>query len=149
MDNLKIYQKPSKPANPKTVLVFGTFDILHPGHLNFFEQAKKAGGEGSRLVVVVARDFNSKQAKGIFPINNESSRLDAVKKANAADEVILGELNNKFEIIKKIRPDIICIGYDQKIPEGFSEWIKKHNFRPEIITLRPYNPEKFKSSKFR
>ncbi|MCX6707322.1 MAG: adenylyltransferase/cytidyltransferase family protein, partial [Candidatus Woesearchaeota archaeon] len=85
MDNLKTYQKPSKPAKPKTVLVFGTFDILHPGHLNFFDQARKAGGEGSKLVVVVARDFNSKKAKGIFPLNNERARLDAVKKSNSAD----------------------------------------------------------------
>lgn len=152
MDNIKEYKKPKKPVNPNTVLVFGTFDILHPGHLSFFGQARAAAGENSRLVVVVAKDFNSKQAKGIFPLNNERLRLENIKKLindGIVDEAMLGESTDKFSVIKKIKPDVICIGYDQKIPEGFDEWISKQSFKPKIITLKAHNPDRFKSSKFR
>jgi FAD synthetase len=141
-----------KDETPKTVLVFGTFDILHPGHIDFFRQARQAGGHGSKVIVVVAKDFNSKSIKGAFPLNNEKMRLDTIKKLvkdGNVDEAMLGESSNKFKVIEKIKPDIICIGYDQKIPDGFSEWISKQEFSPEIKTLKPYQSDKFKSSKLK
>ena len=56
----------------KKVLIFGTFDGLHLGHLNFFEQAKEYG---DYLIVVVARDKTVKRIKNRFPSKNEVERL--------------------------------------------------------------------------
>lgn len=131
---------------PKTVMVFGTFDIIHPGHLNLFEQAKEAAGPDSRLVVVVARDMNAKKAKGIFPLNNENIRLSNVKKKGAADEVILGELGDMFKVIERTNPDIICLGYDQKVSRDFEPELRKRGIKAEIKRMKPYKSNAYKSS---
>ena len=54
------------------VMVFGTFDILHPGHLNFFKQAREFG---NFLIAVIARDKTVLKIKGRLPKNNEKKRL--------------------------------------------------------------------------
>lgn len=126
-------------------MIFGTFDILHPGHINFFEQAKK---QGDYLIVVIARDLNVKKIKGEFPINNEITRVDEVKKVGIADEVILGRLNDWFGLIEEIKPDIICLGYDQKDFNLKDELIKR-NLDTKIIRLKPHKKEKYKSSKLK
>ncbi|MBW2490458.1 MAG: adenylyltransferase/cytidyltransferase family protein, partial [Deltaproteobacteria bacterium] len=57
-----------KPKQKKIVLASGTFDLLHLGHVKFLEEAKRAGGEDSELIVVVATDKTVKQRKGVKPI---------------------------------------------------------------------------------
>ena len=152
--------KPQKPLKtpsffslpmpkPKTAIVFGTFDILHKGHLNFFEQAKQAAGNDSKLIVVVGRDLNVKKAKGNFPVNSETARLLAVKKVKIVDDAMLGDLKDKFAIIEKVRPDLICLGYDQKTPENFENELKKRGIKAEIIKLKPYKADVYKSSKMK
>ena len=91
-------------------MAFGTFDLLHPGHINFLQQAKKHGN----LVVVIARDRTVKQVKGKLPKYNEKQRRRAVKSSDIADKVVLGSLTDKYAAIKKYRPDLIALGYDQK-----------------------------------
>jgi len=44
----------------KTVMTFGTFDIVHPGHIHFLQQAKTYG---DRLITIVARDMNVQKFK--------------------------------------------------------------------------------------
>ena len=61
----------------KKIMVFGTFDVLHKGHINFFKQAKK---HGDHLLVVVARDKTVSLIKGIKPHYDEKERLKSVKK---------------------------------------------------------------------
>ncbi len=60
----------------KKVMTFGTFDLLHKGHVYFLKQASKYG----KLVVVVARDKNVLKVKGKKPINSERKRLQNIKK---------------------------------------------------------------------
>ena len=55
----------------KTVMVFGTFDILHLGHIDLFLQAKKYA---EHLIAVVARDERAKKIKGKAPIHSEEER---------------------------------------------------------------------------
>lgn len=128
----------------KKVLVFGTFDGLHPGHLNFFEQAKKLG---DWLVVVVGRDVTVNQVKGRFPKRSELLRLGAVKLCKLTNEAVLGNVGNPYEIIKKIRPAIIGFGYDQNsFTAELPEYIKKEDLNIEIVRLKPFQPETYKSS---
>jgi len=129
------------------VMVFGTFDIIHPGHLNFFRQAKKLG---TKLFVLVARDTNVVKQKGEKPKFDENKRLEKVKQLSIVDHAILGDDKDPYLIIEKINPDIICLGYDQ---DGFSGKLKpeleKRNLKAKVIRLKPYRHGQYKSSKLR
>ena len=127
------------------VMVFGTFDILHPGHLNFFKQAREFG---NFLIAVIARDKTVLKIKGRLPKNNEKKRLKNLKNNNLIDKAVLGGLKDKYEIIKKFRPDVICLGYDQKtFTEGLKNKIKDFGLKIKIVILKSYKPEIYKSSK--
>ena len=123
----------------KTVMVFGTFDLLHLGHINFLNQAKKYG----QLIVVIARDKTVKQVKGKLPQHQEKERLKAIKGLNLSHKTILGSLSDKYAAIKKYRPDIIALGYDQKY---FIDQLKQLKFNFKIIKLKPYKAHKYKTS---
>ena len=98
----------------KIVLASGAFDLVHYGHIRFLEEAKKAGGEDSRLIVVVARDKTVEKLKGKKPIIPENQRRAVVESLKPVDEAILGyEDISLVETINKIKPDIIAVGHDQ------------------------------------
>ncbi|MBU4346948.1 adenylyltransferase/cytidyltransferase family protein [Patescibacteria group bacterium] len=126
-------------------MVFGTFDIFHRGHENFLKQAREYG---NFLIVVVARDKTVLAVKGKLPRNNEKKRLIAAGESKLADKIILGGLTDKYKIIKKHQPDIICLGYDQQIfTEKLEEKLKEYKLKTKIIRLKPYYPKKYKTSK--
>ena len=66
--------------NQRKIMVFGTFDGLHEGHLNFFRQAKKLS-PGALLIVSIARDRNIKIIKGRASKFTERERMILVKKS--------------------------------------------------------------------
>lgn len=126
-----------------TVLAAGVFDFFHPGHRFFLRSAKALG---DHLVVIVARDQNVFRFKGFFPHQNENERLEAVRASGLADEVILGsEEGDLLSVVKKAAPDILAIGYDQKLPEGLRSTFPDI----EIIKLPAVNPQKWKSTRLR
>lgn len=126
----------------KKIMVFGTFDILHKGHINKFEQAKK---HGDYLIIVVAKDDTVKQVKGKKPEHNEKTRLKQVKPY--AGKAVLGYKTDKYKIIEKYKPDIIALGYDQvSFTKNLKKELKLRNLNPRIIKLKPYKPHKYKSS---
>ena len=130
----------------KKVLVFGTFDKLHLGHLNFLKQATKYGS----LFIVVARDRTVKRVKGRLPQHNERMRKKGVEKTRLAEKVLLGNLKNPYILIKKIKPDFICLGYDQKFfVRELPKKIKKFGLKTKIIRLKAYKPNIYKSSKIK
>lgn len=125
----------------KKVMVFGTFDLLHEGHLDFFRQAKQYG---DFLIVVIARNINVMRIKGAFPAFDENQRLATVQAAGLADIVILGHLEDPYRIIREENPDVICLGYDQN---SYDAGLKKEFPTTEIVRLKAYKPEIYKSSK--
>ncbi|MBU0670770.1 FAD synthase [Patescibacteria group bacterium] len=131
----------------RTVMAFGTFDIFHPGHENYLKQARKLG---DKLIVIVARDENVEKIKRQKSRNNEQDRLRVVKKCELADEVVLGNLENKYGVIEKYRPNILAIGYDQQFNRKEVEGkLKSINLKAEVVRLAPYKPEIYKSSKLK
>ena len=131
----------------KKIMCAGTFDIIHPGHLFYLSEAKKYG---DKLIVVIARDETSKEFKGKKPIHNEKERLEAVRMLRIVDKVILGNKGNIFDIVEEIKPDIICLGYDQKVQkQEVEEELKKRGIQAEVIRISPYMPHVYKSSKIR
>ncbi|MFA6534551.1 MAG: adenylyltransferase/cytidyltransferase family protein [Patescibacteria group bacterium] len=129
------------------VMVFGTFDGLHPGHLDFFRQAKVYG---DYLIVVVARDLNVKKYKGQRPQFNENARLKAVKKSPLVNRAALGYLTNRFKIIKELKPEVVCLGYDQKMDlDELRGKLAELKIKAAVHRLQPFQPEKYKSSLLR
>lgn len=137
-----------KQTQQSKIMAFGTFDIFHKGHKNFLEQAWRCG---DYLIVVIARDKTVKEVKRQLPQNDENIRRQVVIENNLADEVILGSLKNKYEVIRKYQPEVICLGYDQKIfTENLRKKLKKFDLdKTKIVKLKSYQPEKYKSSKLR
>jgi FAD synthetase len=137
-----------KKEIPQRVLVFGTFDILHPGHSFLFGRARKYG---KRLYVVVARDDTVVKVKGKPPVYSEKERLMHIKDLDVVFEARLGSLTDRYEVIEKIRPDVICLGYDQKtFTKGLKKALLEKGLRTRIIRFRKaHHPEVYKSSKFR
>ena len=124
-------------------MAFGTFDILHPGHLNFLKQAKNYG----RLIVIIARDKTVKQVKGKLPQHSEKQRLEAIKGLKLASEAVLGSLTDKYAAIKKYKPDLIALGYDQThFTENLRQEFKKLKLGIKIVRLKSFKPEKYKTS---
>ena len=128
----------------KKVLVFGTFDGLHEGHLSFFKQARK---HGDYLVAVAGRDVNIKKIKKRLPKNKEQQRLEKLEKCKLVNEARLGYKDNPYRIIKEIKPDVICLGYDQLyFTVGLEKKLKELKLETKIYKLKSYKPEQFKSS---
>ena len=131
----------------KTVMCAGTFDIIHPGHLYFLSEAKKYG---NKLVVVVARDETSEKMKGKKPLHNEKERLENVRSLEIVNEAALGKHGNIFNIIEEIKPDVICLGYDQKVQkQELEEELKKRGIKADVIRIGPYMSYVYKSSKIK
>ncbi len=131
----------------KSVMVFGTFDIIHLGHENMFKQTRELG---NFVIAVVARDDTVKSIKGRAPLHNESMRVKNLKKSSLADKVILGEKYDKYAVIKKYKPDVIALGYDQfAFTYGLKKLLIDMSLNTQIQKLRPYKPEIYKSSIFR
>ncbi len=129
-------------------MVFGTFDIFHSGHRDFLRQARKFG---DYLIVVVARDQTVLRLKKKKSLNGERKRKKQIIQSGLADKVILGSLNDRYSAIKKYRPEIICLGYDQKFfAENLRSKLQKIGIASvEIKRMRAYKPEIYKSSKLR
>ncbi len=124
-------------------MVFGTFDILHPGHLFVFNEAKKLG---DILVVVVARDSTVTTVKNITTQNDEQTRVNNIIDLQIADKVILGNPGDKYQVVREENPDMIALGYDQI---AFTEDLIKSFPNIKIVRLPPYKEDIYKSSKFR
>ena len=96
--------------NIKVVFTGGVYDIIHPGHIHTLKNSKQ---EGDLLIVSIARDNRVIKIKGRKPINNEKMRTILVSAIRYVDLTVLGSKGDIFGIVKKIKPNVITIGYDQ------------------------------------
>lgn len=92
----------------RTVVAQGTFDILHPGHVHYLEEAAAMGDE---LYVIVARSTNVDHKEA--PICPATQRRDVVDALAVVDEAILGHESDIFAPIEALEPDVIALGHDQ------------------------------------
>lgn len=128
-------------------MCFGTFDALHPGHEDYFRQARE---HGDHLVVVVARDTTVVDVKGDLPSMNEEARLMAVQNHPLVDEAVLGNPDDKYRIIEEVQPDIICLGYDQEtFTDTLDVELTRRGLAANVMRCEAYFPDTFKSSLLR
>ena len=126
------------------VLVFGTFDGLHKGHESYFMQASKFG----QVIAIVGRDSTILKTKKKLPKFGENERLKAVQESQFISEARLGnEGDNPYKVVEEIKPDIICLGYDQThFVDKLEAKIKEMGLTIEVKRLNAFEPEKYHSS---
>lgn len=128
-------------------MVFGTFDILHPGHEHFFKQARRLVKQ-PYLIVSVARDNNVFKIKGHKPQHTERQRLIAVRKNALVDKVVLGSLHNHIPHIIREKPDVIALGYDQRAyTQGLRVLLEQAGWHGRVVRLKAYKPRIYKTRK--
>ncbi len=118
------------------MLASGVFDLLHLGHVRFLEDAKKAGGPNANLIVIIAKDSTAEKTKGKKPIMNENEHCSLVQSLKVVDTAVLGYEGLEIgEVIGKIKPDIIALGYDQaEMERDVKEYLAAH--KQPIVVVR-------------
>lgn len=105
----------------KKVITYGTYDLLHQGHINLLKRAKALGDY--MIVGVTADSFDRDRGK-LNVRNNVLERVEAVKATGLADEVIIEEyVGQKIDDIQKYNIDIFAIGGDWL---GKFEYLKEY-----------------------
>lgn len=130
------------------VAVFGVFDLPHPGHLFFLETASKYG----RLHVIVTPDEIVRILKHKMTIQSEQIRIEQIQRLPYVAGVYLGDLElGSYKILRKISPDIICVGHDQ---HGLYKHLQEQMTDPafpqaQIIQMPPFHPEIYSTTHLR
>lgn len=105
----------------KKVITYGTYDLLHQGHINLLRRAKALG---DYLIVGVTADSFDRDRGKLNVRNNVLERVEAVKATGLADEVIIEEyVGQKIDDIQKYNIDIFAIGGDWL---GKFEYLKEY-----------------------
>lgn len=105
----------------KKVITYGTFDLLHQGHINLLRRAKALG---DYLIVGVTSDSFDKNRGKLNVRNNVLERVEAVKSTGFVDEVIIEDyVGQKIDDIQKYDVDIFAIGSDW---EGLFDYLKEY-----------------------
>lgn len=100
----------AKAAGEKIVATNGCFDILHPGHVRYMQQAKALG---DRLIIFVNSDASVKRLKGpARPVNNLHYRMEMLAALECIDWVVAFEDDTPAAVIEQILPDILVKGGD-------------------------------------
>lgn len=108
----------------KKVITYGTYDLLHQGHINLLKRAKELG---DYLIVGVTSDSFDRGRGKLNVRNNVLERVEAVKATGYADEVIIEDyLGQKIDDIQKYDVDIFAIG---------SDWVGKFDYLIEYCKV--------------
>lgn len=97
----------------KKIFINGTFDVLHPGHINLFKEAKD---KGDFLFVAIDSDKRVSHLKGIDrPFNNQENRKFILENLKPIDKVEIFNSDDELKgLIKNYEPDIMMVGSDWK-----------------------------------
>ena len=92
------------------VFTNGVFDLLHPGHVRYLQEARSHGGF---LVVGVNADASVRRNKGAGrPINPEGERAELLAALECVDAVVIFDEDTPAEIVRAVQPDVLVKGAD-------------------------------------
>lgn len=145
----------SSAPEPVRVFVGGTFDGLHLGHLYLLEFARRRGlalaeslgRTGVRLSVVVARDESVRRIKHRPPHHTQRERCKLVAALRSVDEAFVGVPNEFIKSVRRVQPDLIVLGYDQKA--SWEQTLRSAGIQARIVRCPPYRGGRLKSSMMR
>ncbi|HVM95955.1 MAG TPA: adenylyltransferase/cytidyltransferase family protein [Candidatus Acidoferrales bacterium] len=140
---------------PVRVFVAGTFDGLHYGHVYLLKFARRAGDRWARrfgrlgvhLSVVVARDESVRRIKGRLPHHTQRQRRDLLAALRLVDDAFVGYRDNFVRSVRRARPDLIVLGYDQS--KAWEEVLRRSGVDVPVVRCTAFNPTKLKSSMMR
>jgi rfaE bifunctional protein nucleotidyltransferase chain/domain len=99
-----------RQAGRTVVFTNGVFDLLHPGHVRYLQQARDLG---DALVVGVNGDASVRRNKGAGrPINPERERAEVLAALACVDAVVIFDEDTPARIIQVVQPDILVKGAD-------------------------------------
>ncbi len=118
-------------------MVFGTFDLLHAGHVHFLAEAKKCA---DKLIVALAPDSVVLRLKGRPPRNPFSKRQENLNRLGLADDVVMGdEISGSWNVLGSFAPDNIALGYDQKeLAEELKKFFVKNPKPVRLVYIGPH-----------
>lgn len=125
-NQIKKLSKLLKNKSKKIVFTNGVFDILHAGHIDLLQKAKRLG---DILIVAVNDDVSVKKNKGpLRPINNIKKRLKVLSSIRYIDFIIVFKDKTPLKLIRDLKPNILVKGADYKVNQiiGAKE-VKKNN----------------------
>jgi D-beta-D-heptose 7-phosphate kinase/D-beta-D-heptose 1-phosphate adenosyltransferase len=109
----------------KVVFTNGVFDLLHPGHVRYLQDARALG---DALIVAVNSDRSVRANKGPErPINPEQERAEVLAALACVDAVVVFDEETPYDVIARIQPDILVKGAD---------WAPDHIVGRDIVEAR-------------
>ncbi len=101
--------------NYKIVFTNGCFDILHLGHVDYLSKAR---AKGDILFIGLNTDDSVSRLKGPSrPVNNQKARALILASLSCVDAIMFFDEDTPYELIRKVRPDILVKGSDYKPEE--------------------------------
>ena len=130
------------------VLASGVFDLLHYGHIRFLEEAKKTGGPGARLIVIVASDETVTRLMGRPPVIPDNQRRALIEALTVVDEALIGYRDVDMEkVLDRVKPDIVAVGHDQgDIEDEVKRVTKQNGLKIMVERIGRFGPDDLNSS---
>ena len=131
-------------SSSKIVLAGGVFDIIHPGHINTLNAAKRLGDV---FVLLVATDKTAIKMKKRRPLHSAQLRQELVSSLSMVDLCIIGDEDDIFKTVDLVKPQVIALGYDQTHQEKFIvDGCRKINLDVAVVRLESPRPDTSSSS---
>lgn len=109
----------------KTIITFGTYDLLHVGHVRILQRARQLG---ERLIVGVSSDDLNFSKKSKYPVFSQSDRIEIIRSIKGVDDVFLEEsLELKKEYIRQHKADVLVMGDD---------WLGKFDWVADVCEVK-------------
>jgi len=121
---------------PKKVFVSGCFDLLHSGHIAFFQEASAFGD----LYVGVGSDKTIYELKGRVPVNSETERLYMIKAVSCVKDAFISKGSGVLDFLdelKELQPDILVVNEDGNLPAK-KELCAQLNIEYKILKRTPH-----------
>jgi len=120
----------------KKVIVSGCYDLLHSGHIAFFEEASSFGD----VYVAIGADQTVFDLKGRLPINTEDERLFMVKSVSSVKDAFISQGSGMLDFIdefKHLQPDVMVVNADGHMVEK-QELCDQHGVDYIVLQREPH-----------
>jgi cytidyltransferase-like protein len=101
-------------GKPVTVFAAGCFNRIHPAHVRLLRRARTLG---DRLVVVLSNDAHNRKPNAV----TAEVRRRRLQELGIADEIVVGGADGFAPTLRRLRPDVLVLGYDQRLPDAETE----------------------------